>query len=47
MSLTDDEIAYILVVNDLDEEFRHEADEAGIDRYFFAKIVLESAQSID
>jgi hypothetical protein len=24
-----------------------EADEAGIDRYFFAKIVLESAQSID
>ena len=25
--LTDDEITYILVVNDLAEEFRHEADE--------------------
>ena len=38
MSLSDDEIAYILVVNDLDEEFRHEADEDVLTQHFESDI---------
>ena len=38
MSLSEDEIAYILAVNDLDEEFRHEADEDVLTQYFDSDI---------
>ena len=38
MSLSDDEIAYILVVNDLAQEFVHEADEDVLTQYFESDI---------
>jgi len=36
--LTDDEITYILVVNELAEEFRHEADEDILTQDFDSEI---------
>jgi len=36
--LTDDEITYILVVNELAEEFVHEADEDVLTQYFESDI---------
>ena len=38
MSLSDDEITYILVVNNLDAEFRHEADEDILTQHFESDI---------
>ena len=40
--LTDDEITYILIVNDLAEEFRHEADEDILTQYFDSDIESET-----
>ncbi len=39
--LTDDEITYILVVNELAEEFKHEADEDILTQYFESDIESE------
>jgi len=36
--LTEDEIVYILVVNELAEEFRHESDEDILTQYFDSEI---------
>ncbi len=38
MTLSEDEIAYILVVNELAEEFKHESDDDILTQYFDSDI---------